>query len=158
MAHLVGSSLFESEVSEQGIPDSVREVLVIEWFTFSVAEYVLWHFASFLGKQLVRMPLRFEGLQHGCAHLDVTLTAIGLGVFVFSEHKGFPYPDDAQVKVDVFPFQAVDFAGAHAGEKAHGEVVCVVNSHTGQNSLDVDKGEGFDIGFSLPELFDIEHG
>ena len=89
---------------------------------------------------------------------DVALAAVGLGVFVLSKDDGFSDPNQATLEIDVAPFEAMDFAGAHAGEKAHGEIVAIVRTDGRQNALYILQAERIHIDLAHPQSFDVGRG
>ena len=84
--------------------------------------------------------------------------AVGLGVFVFTQHEGFSHADDAQIPVDVLPFEAVNLTRAHACEEARGEVVLVVRPAHSQDALEFRQAERVDVGLAQTQGFDVQRG
>ena len=151
VAHLVGAPLGQSQVSQQRVPDPVREVLVIQWCAHQVAEHVVGQFSRHL-------VLLGEGLDYRLTHLDVALAAIGFGVFILSKNHGFSDPNQAALEIYVAPFEAMDFAGAHTGEKAHGEIVAIVRTDGRQNALYILQAERIHIDLAHTQSFDVGRG
>ena len=151
VAHLVRPAFSHAQMAQQWIPDAVREVLVIQWRAHQVAEHVVGQFSRHL-------VLLGEGLDYRLTHLDVALAAVGLGVFVLSKNHGFSDANQATLEIDVAPFEAMDFAGAHAGEKAHGEIVAIVRTDGRQNALYILQAERIHIDFAHPQSFDVGRG
>lgn len=145
---LIGATVRESEMAQQRFPDAIGHVLVVEGLAFAIAEDELRQGAGALF-------LFLEGVVEELAHLDVALAAVGLGVFLFSRHDGFPDENQTAFEVDVLPLQSVDLAGAQSGEEAHGEVGAKIGSDRGEQALDVVQRKGIDVGALDLELFDI---
>jgi hypothetical protein len=68
------------------------------------------------------------------------------------------HQDQPALEIDVLPLQAVDLAGAHAGEEAHGEVVAEILPHRGEDPLHLLEAEGLHVGLLDLQLFDVLEG
>ena len=151
VAHLVRPAFSHAQMAQQWIPDAVREVLVVQRCAHEVAEHVVRQLACDL-------VLFGHCVKHRLAHLDVPLAAVGLGVLILSKNEGLPDPDQAVLEIHVAPFEAMDFAGAHAGEEAHGEVVAIVRADGCQDALYILQTERIHIDLAHPQAFDVGRG
>ena len=148
MPALVGAAHLEAEMAQQRPPDPVGQVLVVERRAQPVAEDV--------GREGTRtLLLALQGVIDQLRHLDVALRGVGLGVAVLAVHHCFPHHDQTPLEVDVLPLEAVDFAGAHAGEEAQREVVLEVGADGVDDLAHFVEREGIDVGALDPELFDV---
>lgn len=99
--------------------------------------------------------LSFKGVIDQLTHLDVALAAVCLGVFLFAADDGFPDQDQAPLKIHEFPFEPIDFAGAHAGEKPNSEVVAEVCANGLEYRFDFIQREWLDVCAFHFQLLDV---
>jgi hypothetical protein len=97
---------------QQRFPDTLDEVFVIDRISFPIAKHIL-------RKAPGSVFLPPYGRVHHARHLDIALRAVGFGVVALTQYERLANQDQPPLKIDVFPLQAVDFAGAHAGKESH---------------------------------------
>ena len=151
VAHLVGAAKREIQVPEEGIPDSLGEVVELDRLAARPAEHEagLSISGGFPPKQR---------LAHRGAHLDISLCAVRLGVLDLAANDRFPDQNLTALEIHILPLQAIDLTGTHSGQHAHGQVVAVVAANCRNEALNLFERERIDVDPLLSQTFDVHDG
>jgi len=103
--------------------------------------------------------LLLQGIAHHRQHRDVAQGRLGLGVGLGGAGgEGLAHAQEAGFEVDVLPLQAIDLAGAQAGEETHGDVVAEILADRRADRLDFDESERLHVQSSRLEAADAAEG